>query len=439
MKKLLVLLAAAGAAVLLALPCAAVGPAAASEAYCVMDADTGQVLLSQNADEELDPASVTKIMTLGMACEAAQGSWDVQLTVSHDDVHTLAGTDSSHIALQEGEVVTLRDMLYATAVSSANDAANVLAEYFGGGTIAGGVDAMNAKAQALGLQHTHFANPHGISEEGHYLSAGDLAVILRWALQQPGFADLFSRYDYYEMAPTNLQPVARQFWLQDHMRMPASLYYIPEITGSKIGYTNTARYTYACLAEKDGVRLICTVLKSQLRTDKYNDVAALLSYSFSHFVRTEVTAPQPVTVSVQGGGEVLGTLSETAPAVSLLLDSSLGTAGVQCVTAQVSYTLGSSVPQVQYALDGGGVQENDTLTVALQLDGLSALLEARRGEQLPAENAEQTRALHSAWLWCAAAAAVGAGALLFCRSRQKAAAARKKGKNGCVRAGKRVL
>ena len=113
---------------------AAAAPAlTTTEAYCIMDADTGLVLEQQNMDEELHPASITKVMTLGLACEKAQGQWeDVKLTVSHEDVHSLYGTDSSHVALQEGEVISLQDLLYAAAMASANDACNVLAEYLGG-------------------------------------------------------------------------------------------------------------------------------------------------------------------------------------------------------------------------------------------------------------------------------------------------------------------
>ena len=123
----------------------AAGPAlSATEAYCIIDADTGLVLAQQNMDEELHPASITKVMTLGLACEKAQGQWDgVSLEVTHEDVYSLAGTDSSHIALQEGEHVPLTDALYATMMASANDGANLLSEYFGDGTIAGGVAAMN--------------------------------------------------------------------------------------------------------------------------------------------------------------------------------------------------------------------------------------------------------------------------------------------------------
>ena len=110
-----------------ALSAGAVGPAlTTTEAYCIMDADTGLVLAQQNMNEELHPASITKVMTLGLACEKAQGNWDdIKLTVTHEDVYSLAGTDSSHIALREGEEVPLTDALYATQMASANDGANL--------------------------------------------------------------------------------------------------------------------------------------------------------------------------------------------------------------------------------------------------------------------------------------------------------------------------
>ena len=230
---------------------AATGPALANtRAYCIVDADTGLVLAQQNMDEELHPASITKVMTLGLACEKAQGDWDdVKLTVTHEDVYSLAGTDSSHIALREGEEVPLVDALYATQMASANDGANLLAEYFGGGTIADGVAAMNAQVKELGLAHTHFSNPHGISDEDHYTSCYDMAQILRWALQQPGFEEVFTRNQMYTMESTNIQPVTRYFSQQDKIRIGSSRYHIDSVLGSKLGYTNTARYSYACLAE----------------------------------------------------------------------------------------------------------------------------------------------------------------------------------------------
>lgn len=370
-----------------ALPAAAAGPAlATSEAYCIMDADSGLVLAQQNMDEELHPASITKVMTLGLACEKADGDWSGTLPVSHEDVYSLAGTDSSHIALQEGEEAPLEDLLYATMMASANDGANVLAEYFGGGTIAGGVEAMNAKAAALGLQHTHFANPHGISDEEHYTSCYDMAVILRWALQQPGFETLFTRNETYVMEPTNVQPVTRYFSQQDLMRVGSSRYYISSIVGSKIGYTDIARYTYVCLAEQNGVRLICVVMRSELKTDKYADVRTLLDYAFAAWTGyTDIPAQgAQQALDVYGGGGPLGQLTLTDPGVRLLLADGLTAANVSVtLEAPERYVLGTECEAYAvYTVQGSGLQEDASVRVPLELDGLAELLEASAGAAL---------------------------------------------------------
>ena len=367
---------------------AAAGPAlGATRAYCIIDADTGLVLAQQNMNEELHPASITKVMTLGLACEKAQGKWDnVKLTVSHEDVYSLAGTDSSHIALQEGEEVPLTDALYATMMASANDGANLLAEYFGGGTIEGGVAAMNAQVQALGLEHTHFANPHGISGDDHYTSCYDMAQILRWALTQPGFETIFTRLEMYTMAPTNVQPVTRYFSQQDKMRLSYSRYYIPAIRGSKIGYTNIARYSYVCLAEQNGVRLICVTMQSEMKTDKYNDVRTLLDYAFARYTGYTDLPSQGLTgeVEVVGGGGALGKVTVTDPGVRLLLADGV-TAGDVSVSLELPerYVLGTS-PEVYavYTVNGGDKQESTSARVPAVLTGLDALLEANAGREL---------------------------------------------------------
>lgn len=359
---------------------AAAGPTlTATEAYCIIDADTGLVLAQQNMDEELHPASITKVMTLGLACEKAQGDWeDVKLTVSHEDVYSLAGTDSSHIALQEGEKVPLTDALYGTMMASANDGANLLAEYFGGGTIEGGVAAMNAQVKELGLKHTHFANPHGISDDDHYTSCYDMAQILRWALTQPGFETVFTRNDTYIMEPTNVQPEMRYFHQQDKMRVGSSRYYISSILGSKIGYTNIARYSYVCLAEQDGVRLICVTMQSQIKTDKYNDVRALLDYAFSTYKNYTDLPSQGISeeLTVVGGGKPLGTVTVTDPGTRLLLADGL-TASDVSVTLELpeQYVLGVQ-PEVYavYTVNGGGKQESTSVRVEANIDGLEDLL-----------------------------------------------------------------
>ena len=371
------------------LEAAAAGPAlTTTEAYCILDADTGLVLMQQNMDEELHPASITKVMTLGLACEKAQGDWeDTKLTVSHEDVYSLAGTDSSHIALQEGEEVPLTDALYATMMASANDGANLLSEYFGGGTIEGGVAAMNAQVAELGLQHTHFANPHGISDDDHYTSCYDMAQILRWALTQPGFETLFTRNEMYTMGPTNVQPVTRYFHQQDKMRVGSSRFHIASILGSKIGYTNIARYSYVCLAEENGVRLICVTMQSQLKTDKYNDVRTLLEQAFATFHHYTDVPAQGLSeeLTVVGGGGPLGTVTVTDPGIRLLLADGLTAADVS-VTLELPerYILGAE-PEAYavYTIRGGDRQESARVRVKATITGLEDLLAQSANATLP--------------------------------------------------------
>ena len=415
---------------------AAAGPAlGATRAYCIIDADTGLVLAQQNMNEELHPASITKVMTLGLACEKAQGSWeDTKLTVSHEDVYSLAGTDSSHIALLEGEEVPLTDALYATQMASANDGANLLAEYFGGGTIADGVEKMNAKVKELGLAHTHFSNPHGISDEDHYTSCYDMAQILRWALEQPGFEQVFTRNEMYTMDPTNIQPVTRYFSQQDKLRIGSSRYHITSVKGSKLGYTNTARYSYACLAEQNGVRLICVTMQSELSTDKYNDVRTLLDYAFSTFTGYTDLPARGVTAQlpVMGGGGSLGTVTVSDPGVRLLLADGLTAEDVDvALELPETYLLGTE-PEVYavYTVKGGTKQEKTSVRVEAEVTGLAQLLDGSTGVELEAAKAVKPK---SRVLWLlgislgstAAAAAVTLVVVRLLAKRKKRRAGRR--------------
>ena len=215
-----------------------------------------------------------------------------------------------------------------------------------------------------------------------------MAQILRWALTQPGFETLFTRSETYTMEPTNVQPVTRYFSQQDLMRIGSSRYGIPSIRGSKIGYTNIARYSYVCLAEQDGVRLICVTMQSQLKTDKYNDVRTLLDYAFGTFKKYielpggSVTAQLPVA----GGGGTLGTVSVTDPGVKLLAAEGLTAQDVEVsLELPETFVLGTE-PQVYavYTVRGRGLQEDTSVRVKAEISGLEELLENSANATLPA-------------------------------------------------------
>ena len=352
-------------------------PATLGDAYVVMDADTGQVLLAKNADVRHYPASITKIMTMGLALEKAQGNLDVDLTVSYDAVHSLYGTESSHIALIEDEQVKLEDILYGVEMASANDGANVLAEYIGG-SIQGGVDAMNAQVEELGLTGTHFTSPHGLQDENHYTTAYDMAVITRWALTQPQFTTIFGRAETWTMEPTNKQSEQRQFSISDWMRLGGK-YYREYAKGSKTGFTNEAKNTMVTYAEQDGMRLICVVLGCPMKYDKFADECALLDYCYENFSRVEYTAPaQTLQVPVTGGGGELGTISVTPPSGTVLLHSAVTADQLQFdYELPAQYVLGAEfAPRVHITLpDSVTAQSNDLGRLDLDSTGLEELLE----------------------------------------------------------------
>ncbi len=234
-------------------------PPALSACYLVMDADTGQVLIEQNADERRSPASVTKVMTMGLAMEKAQGVLDTQLTVTYDDVHQLEA-GSSHIALIEGEQVRLEDILYGTEIASANDGANVLAEYIGG-SIQAGVDAMNQKAGELGLEGTHFTNPHGLYDENHYSTPYDMAVILKEAADNEFCRKVLSEHRYVTTStaehPGGID-ISNLFLRRIEDRDTHG-----EVLCAKTGYVDQSKNCAASLAsDHDGREYICVTAGS---------------------------------------------------------------------------------------------------------------------------------------------------------------------------------
>jgi D-alanyl-D-alanine carboxypeptidase (penicillin-binding protein 5/6) len=177
--KRLALLFALAAALSLAVGAAAAPPPVDAEAYLVQNAGTGEVLASHAARERLPMASITKLMTAIVAIER----------VSLDDVATVsrftASVGESTINLRPGERVTLRDLIRAALVQSANDAATAIAAYVGRGSVSRFVDLMNARARQLGLTDTHFVNPDGLDAPGHVSSARDLTKLARVAMNKP--------------------------------------------------------------------------------------------------------------------------------------------------------------------------------------------------------------------------------------------------------------
>ncbi|MDF2616973.1 MAG: Serine-type D-Ala-D-Ala carboxypeptidase [Sedimentibacter sp.] len=162
---------------LLNLSVAYADPSILCDTAVLIDANTGTILAGKNADQKMYPASTTKIMTAILAIE--MGDLSDVITVDDDTPYEIAG---SHIALEPGEIMTLKDLLYALMLPSANDSASAIAKHYGG-TTEEFVNLMNEKAKELGAYNTHFVNPHGLHDENHYTTAADLALITKYAMQ----------------------------------------------------------------------------------------------------------------------------------------------------------------------------------------------------------------------------------------------------------------
>ena len=247
-------------------------PSIYGEAAVLLDASTGQILYGKNIHQQMEPASLTKIMTCLIAIE--EGDPDAVLSVSEQAVEDME--DSSTMDVVAGESLSLRELLYGLMLPSANDAANVIAEYFSGGN-EGFAQKMNQRAQELELWDTHFVNPNGLNNTEHYTTPRDMAIIARAAFQNPTVAKVASTLSYE--FPATKKASARTITMGHKMLYPNDSRYYDGIVAGKTGYTSKAGNTLATCAERDGLRLIAIIMKSS--QTHYEDTKALLDYGFA--------------------------------------------------------------------------------------------------------------------------------------------------------------
>jgi len=247
-----------------------------SQSVVLLDGDTGQVLFEKNMNEKLYPASVTKIMTGLIALE--KGKLSDIITMSYDAVWSI-GRDTSNIALDVDEQITLEQALYALAIESANDAANGIAEL-----IYGSMDEfarqMTLKAKELGALNTNFVNAHGLTDEAHYTTAHDIALIMAAAVKIPEFKRFFTAVTYF-IPPTNKQPLPTPCNRKNSL--VEGYYAYDGIIGEKTGWTPEAGFTYVAAARRGGRTLVAVVMKSPEVTARWQDATILLDYGFNEF------------------------------------------------------------------------------------------------------------------------------------------------------------
>lgn len=255
-----------------------------AQAYVLMEADTGKVLLSKNGDEKRPIASTTKIMTTLLCLES--GGLDDWFVVDPEAIRV----EGSSMGLQEGDVVTKRMLCYGMLLPSGNDAANATAVRLAG-SIPEFAKLMNARAARIGMTHTCFVTPSGLDAEGHGASARDMGLLARTAMQNPDFRAIGSQ-SRAEVCFGN-PPYNR--WLKNTNKL---LTMYEGVVGVKTGFTDAAGRCLVSFCERDGVSLLCVTLHAK---DDWNDHMKLYDYGFAHVVSQPVEPPDALSVSVVGG------------------------------------------------------------------------------------------------------------------------------------------
>lgn len=253
-----------------------------SRAALLMEKTTGQILFAQNEHEALEPASVTKIMTLLLTMDAIDSG-----ALSYDDVVTVsanaAGMGGSQVFLAEGEKITVEELLKSVCVSSGNDAAVALAEKVSGVTELF-VEQMNNRAKGLGMDDTYFVNCTGLTAKGHVTSAYDIALMSR---------ELLTRHPDIRRFTTIWTDTIRggAFGLANTNKL---IRFYDGATGLKTGYTASAGYCISATAEREGMELIAVIMKGETADKRNTDAKALLNYGFSTYALVSAAPEEPL-------------------------------------------------------------------------------------------------------------------------------------------------
>ncbi len=262
-----------------------------SEAVLLMEASTGKVVYEKNGYEKKYPASTTKIMTAILAIEHC--NLNETATASEFAINSVpSGYSTANI--QIGETLSVKDLLYALMLQSANESAVILAEHVSGSQEAF-ANLMNEKAKELGCKNTHFVNPNGIHNENHYTTAYDLALIAQYAMKNQTFRDIVKTTSFTLPATTSYPSESRTYANTNNLiiydaRNRPDNYYYKYATGIKTGYTSAAKNCLVASAEKNGIEYISVVLGASITYEstgsvshRYVDTISLFDYAFDNF------------------------------------------------------------------------------------------------------------------------------------------------------------
>lgn len=245
-----------------------------SKSAILMDVGSGQVLYEKNSHEKLPPASVTKVMTMLLICEALDsGKIKIDDQVQVSEVASSMG--GSQIFLEPGETQSVDTLLKGIAVASANDACVAMAEYIAG-SVESFVDMMNAKAKELGMNDTHFVNTNGLPVDNHYTSAYDIATMSRELLKH----DRISKYLTTWMDSVVVGKKQSTIGLANTNKL---IKHYQGATGVKTGFTQQAKYCLSASAKRGDTHLVAAMLGAETSQERFKDASSLLNYGFANY------------------------------------------------------------------------------------------------------------------------------------------------------------
>ncbi|MDD3193833.1 MAG: D-alanyl-D-alanine carboxypeptidase [Oscillospiraceae bacterium] len=248
-----------------------------AESVYMVNMDTDTVVFEKNADERRSPASITKIMTMVLALEMCADPAGTYVTAPSYIWDEFEGISISHCDIKRGETLTMQDLLYGMALQSANEAANIVADYLGGGSISDFVELMNQKAQEIGAVNTHFTNPHGLYSADHYTTAYDIYLIAKYALGVPGFKELIST-PVYTALYADMHTEALNFYTTNKMMVKNSDYYYEGLSGIKTGTLPESGRCFVSTATRNGFTYLLVVLGCPAYDEEENQLA--VNYAF---------------------------------------------------------------------------------------------------------------------------------------------------------------
>ena len=245
-----------------------------SKSAILMDVGSGQILYEKNAHDKLPPASVTKVMTMLLICEALD-SGKITLDDSVQISENAASMGGSQIFLEAGEVQKVDTLLKGIAVASANDGCVAMAEYIGG-SVESFVDMMNAKAKELNMKDTNFVNTNGLPVDNHYTSAHDIALMSRELLKH----DIISKYLTTWMDQVVVGKKQTTVGLANTNKL---IKHYQGATGVKTGFTQQAKYCLSASAKRGDTHLIAVTLGAETSPERFKDATSLLNFGFANY------------------------------------------------------------------------------------------------------------------------------------------------------------